>query len=645
MLKRTHPPASRPLIHAAAGLPHATAPRFVLAVTLALAFGIPAAAQEPEPADETEPTDRTASADEPASGDGIELAGRVRSILSDKCYTCHGPDEANRRGGLRLDRYESALEGGDSGAEAIVPGDVELSELARRVLSDDPSEQMPPPHEEKQLSDSDRETLVRWIEKGAPWEELWSLVPPRRPELPPVSDPARVTNEIDRFVLARLERKGLAPSPPADPATILRRVTLDLTGLPPTVDEMEAFVADPSEDAYQAVVDRLLASPRFGEHRARYWLDAARYGDTHGLHLDNYREMWPYRDWVVDAFNRNLPFDRFVTEQIAGDLLPDANTDQRIATGFNRCHVTTNEGGSIAEEVRIRNVIDRTVTFGTVFLGMTLDCTRCHDHKYDPLTMEDFYSLSAFFNNIDSNPMDGNRKDHAPVIRAPNDRQRQQLAELDGQIEETRQRLDGEWPEIDRAQVAWEESVAESILVASPNSDATDDGAEGDDGADGDSEADGESADGSELTATMELTTNRSRSPRGSAYGTTSAPSQITFAIWFVARTVPKANRSTWNRPSTPGSRSCPGRPGPIGSTAGPTRIFPVTSWRTFCIARSRRPKRARSRSRSAATTASKSISTARRFSTATSNAVSNRIKKRSRSTSTKATTSWSSKS
>ena len=393
---------------------------------------------------------------EGATAGAIDFNSDIRPILSDKCFTCHGPDRNQREGGLRLDDQQAALAGGDSGQPAIVAGSAETSELVRRILSDDPFERMPPPEEEKQLSDEERERLVRWVRQGAEWQELWSLVPPARPTPPEVQDREWPRGAIDRFVLARLERQGLRPSPPADPATLLRRITLDLTGLPPTPEETRAFLADPSDEAYRRVVDRLLASPRYGEHRARFWLDAVRYGDTHGLHLDNYREMWPYRDWVVSAFNRNLAFDRFVTEQIAGDLLPGATVDQLVATGFNRCNVSTNEGGSIAEEVRVRNVVDRTVTFGTVFLGLTLDCTRCHDHKYDPLTAEDFYSLSAFFNSIDGDPMDGNRKDHAPVIKVPADHQAEQLARLDREIAEIRGRLDGEWPELDEAQREWE---------------------------------------------------------------------------------------------------------------------------------------------------------------------------------------------
>jgi hypothetical protein len=294
---------------------------------------------------------------------------------------------------------------------------------------------MPPAETNKSLTADEIELIRRWIEQGADWKEHWSLIAPERPSLPEVQDPSWPRNEIDRFILKRLEQEGLKPAPEADKTTLIRRVTFDLTGLPPTTEEVDAFLADDSPDAYERLVDRLQQSPHYGEHQARFWLDAARYGDTHGLHLDNYREMWPYRDWVVNAFNANLPYDRFVIEQLAGDLLPDATQDQLIATGFNRCHVTTNEGGSIVEEVRVRNVVDRVVTTGTVFMGMTFDCTRCHDHKYDPFTMNDFYSLFAFFNSMDGSPMDGNRKDPAPVISVLTDAQKSQIAELRAKVD------------------------------------------------------------------------------------------------------------------------------------------------------------------------------------------------------------------
>ncbi|MEQ8839118.1 MAG: DUF1549 and DUF1553 domain-containing protein, partial [Lacipirellulaceae bacterium] len=304
------------------------------------------------------------------------------------------------------------------------------------------------------------ETLRRWIAEGASWEPHWSLIPPSRPEPPSVQTSNWVRNEIDHFILARLEAEELKPAEPADRETLLRRVTFDLTGLPPTLQEIDAFVKDDSPDAYEKVVDRLLASPQYGEHMARFWLDAARYGDTHGLHLDNYREMWLYRDWVIDAFNRNLPFDQFAIEQLAGDLLENPTQDQLIATGFNRCHVTTNEGGSIKEEVHIRNVIDRVDTFSTVFLGLTMGCTRCHDHKYDPLTQHDYYSMSAYFNSLESGIMDGNQKVFGPHVKSPSEEQKEKLAALKTENIELKQKFTDDWQEVDLAQQQWETQLA-----------------------------------------------------------------------------------------------------------------------------------------------------------------------------------------
>ena len=400
------------------------------------------------------------------AAEAIDFNRDVRPILSDKCFACHGPDEAERTGGFRLDVQESAFGEADSGLRPIVPGDLESSELILRITSDDESLRMPPVDSHKSLSAEEIETLRRWVAGGAPWRRHWSLVAPVQPELPPVQREHWPRGEIDRFILARLEREGLAPSPEADRATLLRRVALDLTGLPPTPAETDAFLRDNRPDAYERVVDRLLASSRYGEHRSRYWLDAARYGDTHGLHLDNYREMWPYRDWVVRAFNDNLPFDQFIVEQLAGDLLPEPTEAQLVATGFNRCNVTTNEGGSIAEEVYVRNVVDRVETFGTVMLGLTVGCTRCHDHKYDPLTMGDFYSLFAYFNSIDGNEMDENREDPAPVIRVATAEQKARLAELDGQIASFEARLAGDWPELDAQQAAWEQQFSQAASTA-----------------------------------------------------------------------------------------------------------------------------------------------------------------------------------
>lgn len=395
------------------------------------------------------------------ANDEIDFNRDIRPILSDKCFACHGPDEQHREGGFRFDQQESAFGEGESGEHPIVPGDPEKSELIARVTSDDEFLVMPPPEANKEVTAEEVAKLKAWIKAGAPWEEHWSFIPPTKPTPPEAANQTWGKNEIDAFILSRLEREGLEPAPATDKATLLRRVTFDLTGLPPTPKEVDAFLADESEDAYEKVIERLLGSERFGEHMARYWLDAVRYGDTHGLHLDNYREIWAYRDWVVKAFNNDMPFDQFIVEQLAGDLLPNATRDQLIATGFNRCIVTTSEGGSIKEEVLMRNVVDRVVATGTVFLGLTLDCTRCHDHKFDPLTMNDFYSLYAFFNSIDGSPLDGNKKDHEPVIKVPSPEQEQQLAEYDQQLADLRKKLNAPWPEVEQEQQTWEASLSE----------------------------------------------------------------------------------------------------------------------------------------------------------------------------------------
>ena len=339
-----------------------------------------------------------------------------------------------------------------------------------RLRNSDPDEVMPPPEFKKELSSKQIDLMERWIREGARWANHWSFEPVARPELPPVDDPSVPGNEIDRFVQARLDEEGLEFNDPAAPEVLIRRVTLDLTGLPPTPGEVDGFLGDTAADAYERLVDRLLQSSHYGEHMARYWLDAARYGDTHGLHLDNYREMWPYRDWVVGSFNRNQSYRDFMIEQLAGDLLPEPTRDQIVATGFNRCNVTTGEGGSIKEEVSVRNGIDRVVTTSTVFMGLTLECTRCHDHKYDPLTMKDFYSFYAYFNSIDGDPMDGNRKEHAPILRLPTDFQTQSLARLDGRIGAIEPRLSDPWPVVDAAQAHWEAEAIERLRA--PESEA-----------------------------------------------------------------------------------------------------------------------------------------------------------------------------
>lgn len=397
----------------------------------------------------------------------------IRPILSDKCYACHGPDSEHRQGGFRLDQRDSATAVADSGETPIAVGDPEASEILKRIAEADESMRMPPPETHKRVTPAEMELLRKWIEAGAPYEQHWSLIPPTQPEVPKVKQTEWPRNEIDRFALCKIESTGLSPKPEADRLRLLRRVTLDLTGLPPTLAEIKAFEADTLPGSYERLVDRLLASPAYGEHMARFWLDAARYGDTHGLHLDNYREMWLYRDWAVNAFNENKPYDQFIVEQLAGDLLANPRDDQLIATGFNRCHVTTSEGGSIKEEVLARNVFDRVDTFSTVFLGLTVGCSRCHDHKYDPITQKDYYSLYAFFNSLDGNPLDGNAKAHAPVLEQPSHDQQVRLTYLNARVPELKAKLTKPWPEIDDAQQAWVKEVRTALGLeegASPNS-------------------------------------------------------------------------------------------------------------------------------------------------------------------------------
>jgi hypothetical protein len=348
------------------------------------------------------------------AGPKLQFNRDVRPILLENCFACHGPDKAARKADLRLDLRDDALKVG-----AFVPGKPDESELVTRIFSDDPGQLMPPRKSHKKLTAGQKETLKRWVAEGAEYQPHWAFIPPKRSPLPAVKDRGWVRNPVDFFVLAELERHGLTPAPEADRRTLARRASLDLTGLPPKPEDVEAFVSDPAPDAYEKYVDRLLESPHWGEHRGRYWLDVARYADTHGIHIDNYREIWAYRDWVVGAFNRNLPFDRFTLEQLAGDLLPGATLDQRVASGFNRCNITSNEGGLIPEEYLVLYTRDRTETTAQVWLGLTMGCAVCHDHKLDPVSQKEFYSLSAFFNNTTVGAMDGNVKDTPPVMFVP----------------------------------------------------------------------------------------------------------------------------------------------------------------------------------------------------------------------------------
>lgn len=363
-------------------------------------------------------------------GEKIEYNRDVRPILSEYCFRCHGPDSASRKAELRLDRREDAVKAG-----AIAPSKTDESELIARIGSTDPEEVMPPPATKKTLTDAQRRTLAAWIAQGAEYQQHWSLIPPQRPEPPKVKDAAWVRNPIDRFVLAKLEEAGLKPAPEADRRAIARRLALDLTGLPPRPEDVEAFVNDTDVTAYEKYVDKLMSMPSWGEHRARYWLDAARYADTNGIHFDNYREIWTYRDWVIRAFNTNMAFDKFTLEQLAGDLLPNATLDQRIASGFNRCNMTTNEGGAIDEEYLVLYTRDRTEATAQVWLGLTAGCAVCHDHKFDPLSQREFYSLAAFFNNTTQRAMDGNIKDTPPILFVPVEADRKRFAELGSAIE------------------------------------------------------------------------------------------------------------------------------------------------------------------------------------------------------------------
>lgn len=365
----------------------------------------------------------------------------VRPILAGACFQCHGFDAANRKANLRLDTPEGATATNTHQRRAITPGNLAASEAWRRITSTNQEEVMPPPSSEKTLKPEQLAVLKRWIEQGAAYQKHWAFEPPVRPPLPAVRQAQWAKNDLDRFVLAKLESSGLAPSAEASREILARRVTLDLTGLSPTLAELDAFLADQSPDAFEKLVDRLLASPRYGEHFARYWLDAARYGDTHGLHLDNERSLWPYRDWVVGAFNQNLPFDQFTVQQLAGDLLPNPSRDQLIASGFNRCNVTTSEGGAIDEEFQVRYAVDRVETTSTIWLGLTMGCAVCHEHKLDPITQKEFYQMFSLFNNLTEKPMDGNALLPPPVLRLPDADQQRQLDELEAQAKPLKESL------------------------------------------------------------------------------------------------------------------------------------------------------------------------------------------------------------
>jgi mono/diheme cytochrome c family protein len=401
----------------------------VALLTAALVAPLPtrAAPEAPAPAKAAQPPAK-------ANASGIEYNRDIRPILAENCFACHGPDSAARKASLRLDQRDAAVE-----AKAIVPGKVTESEMIRRIIADaGDKELMPPAKSNKKLKPEQIALLKKWVESGAEYQAHWSFLAPTRPKPPEVKDKAWVRNPIDNFVLAKLEAAGLKPAPEADRRALARRLAFDLTGLPPDPADVEAFVNDKTEMWYEKYVEKLLATEQWGEHRTRHWLDYARYGDTHGIHIDNFREIWAYRDWVIGAFNKNQPFDQFTIEQLAGDLLPAPTLDQRVATGFNRCNITTSEGGALDDEYYALYARDRTETTSLVWMGLTTGCAVCHDHKYDPVSQKDFYALSAFFNNTTQKAMDGNVKNTPPIIPVPRAIDRPRFDAITKEIEKLR---------------------------------------------------------------------------------------------------------------------------------------------------------------------------------------------------------------
>ncbi|HYF37548.1 MAG TPA: DUF1549 domain-containing protein, partial [Prosthecobacter sp.] len=400
-----------------------------------------------------------------SAADPIVFNRDIRPILSDKCFHCHGPDEKERKSGLRLDVREAALKPAESGAIAIVPGDPKTSELIARCLTDSEDDLMPPAKLGKHLTQREKDLLQRWVSEGAEYQGHWAFLPPARPQVPP--HPKEQT-PIDGFITTRLAREGLHLSPEADRATLIRRVFLDLTGLPPTPAEVDAFEKDRSPNAYERVVDRLLASQHYGERMAMQWLDFARYADSHGFQTDSSRSMWPWREWVIRSFNANKPFDQFTIEQIAGDLLPNATLDQKVATGFNRNHRINGEGGIIGEEWRIENVIDRVETTGFTWLALSLNCCRCHDHKFDPISQKEFYQLFSFFNNTtdrgtitgDSNRSGGNEP---PVVTVSDAATEAKLAVMQQEIDEAKRQAEAAKKDLPKLIAAWEPQALQNL--------------------------------------------------------------------------------------------------------------------------------------------------------------------------------------
>ncbi len=396
----------------------------------------------------------------------IDFSRDIRPILSEKCFSCHGPDAGQRQASLRLDTADGIAAERNGNGSVVVPGSARQSLLYQRIASPDPASRMPPGYlGHEPLSDLQIRQVESWIDQGASWQPHWAFLPVRKPDLPAVQERGWLRNGLDAFVLQRLEENDLAPSPEAAPETLVRRVTLDLTGLPPTPRDLDHFLRDPSPDAYEKLVDRLLGSTRYGEHMAVRWLEAARYADTNGYQSDGIRHMWRWRDWVIDAFNRNLGFHQFTIEQLAGDLLEGATQDQIVATGFNRNHRTSAEGGSIDEELRVEYVADRVETTSTVWMGLTVGCARCHDHKYDPISQQEYYRFFSFFNNVPERGFVYNYGNEDPVIKAPTPSQEARLMELDAEVREARLRLDELDGQRRKAQRDWETELADTGRV------------------------------------------------------------------------------------------------------------------------------------------------------------------------------------
>jgi hypothetical protein len=394
----------------------------------------------------------------PEGAKRVDFNRDVRPILSENCFFCHGPDPRHREADLRLDTKEGLLSGEEDG-RVVAPGDPSSSELFRRITSHDPDERMPSKDSGKSLSDVQIATIKAWIEQGAEYQGHWSFLPPRRPEVPGLDKPGFARNPVDRFVLAKLREAGLEPSPEADRVTLLRRLSFDLTGLPPTRAEVSAFLDDRAPDAYEKQVDRLLASPHHGERMAESWLDLVRFADTIGYHSDNPRNIWPYRDYVIRAFNEGMPFDRFTVEQIAGDLLPGATVEQKVASGYNRLLQTTEEGGAQAKEYEAKYAADRVRNVSTVWLGATMGCCQCHDHKFDPFTTKEFYGLAAFFADVQEAAV-GHRE---PGMLVPDPGQAAELARIDEALSAAKSRLAAAEADQSAAQPDWERTRAGDV--------------------------------------------------------------------------------------------------------------------------------------------------------------------------------------